>query len=93
MADTTVEIRIPPPLQQLGVDQTEIQDHLVEWVVQSRFLDGMLSSGQAARLLHLTRVQFLVWLRHRGIAYLHLSPDELAEEFDAVAALPGAPMS
>ena len=91
MSDTTVEIRIPPPLLQLGVDQAEIQDHLVEWVVQSRFLEGLLSSGQAARVLHFSRVQFLMWLRHRGIAYLHYSPEELAEEFDAVVALPEAP--
>lgn len=92
MADRTVAIQIPPPLLQLGVDQAEIQEHLIEWVVQSRFLDGTLSSGHAARLLHLSRVQFLAWLRHRGIAYLHLSPDELAEEFDAVTALPGTPV-
>lgn len=45
------------------------------------------SSGKAARLLNISRVEFLALLRARGIAYINYTPDELAEEFAAVEAL------
>jgi len=43
--------------------------------------------GKAARLLNITRIEFLALLRARGIAYLNYTPDELAEEFAAVKKL------
>jgi len=43
--------------------------------------------GKAARLLHLTRIEFLALLRTRGIAYLNYTTDELAEEFAAAEKL------
>jgi predicted HTH domain antitoxin len=49
--------------------------------------EGRISSGKAARLLNLSRVEFLALLRARGIAYINYTPDELAEEFAAVEAL------
>ncbi|MEI2421615.1 UPF0175 family protein, partial [Arthrospira platensis SPKY2] len=65
----------------------------LEWLVFSLFKDGHISSGKAARLLELTRVEFLALLRRRGVAYVDYSPTELAEEVAAVRALviePGA---
>jgi predicted HTH domain antitoxin len=40
-----------------------------------------------ARLLNITRVEFLALLRSRGIAYINHTPDELREEFAAVEQL------
>ncbi len=89
MADSTVQVSIPKPLLQLGLDQDEIQRRVTEWLVLSLFTEGRISSGKAARLLHITRVEFLTLLRARGIAYLNYTPEELAEEFAAVEALDG----
>ena len=64
------------------------QLHLTEWLVFSLFKDERVSSGRAARLLGITRLEFLDLLRRRGIAYLDYSPDEIAEELEAVQRLP-----
>jgi predicted HTH domain antitoxin len=87
MVETTFEVRIPTPLLQFGMDQTEVQRRVVEWLVLSLFTDGHVSSGKAARLLGISRVAFLALLRTHGIAYVSYTPDELAEEFAAVEAL------
>jgi predicted HTH domain antitoxin len=87
MAETTFEVRVPAALLQLGLDQNEIQRRVTEWLVLSLFTEGHISSGKAARLLDMNRVEFLALLRARGIAYVNYTPDELAEEFAAVQAL------
>jgi predicted HTH domain antitoxin len=87
MIETTIEVRIPAPLLQFGLDQEEIQRRLTEWLVLSLFSEGHISSGKAARLLGITRVEFLSLLRARGVAYVNYTADELAEEFAAVDAL------
>ncbi len=89
MAESTVQVKIPKPLLQLGLDQEEIQRRVTEWLVLSLFTEGRISSGKAAHLLHITRIEFLALLRTRGIAYLNYTPEELAEEFAAVEALDG----
>lgn len=53
----------------------------------SLFTESRISSGKAAQLLRLTRVEFLRLLRLRGVAYIDYTPEELAEEFDAVESL------
>ena len=87
MAEATFEVRIPAPLLQYGFDQNEVQQRLVEWLVLSLFTDGHVSSGRAARLLNITRVQFLALLRSRGIAYIRYTPEEVREEIDAAEKL------
>ncbi len=46
-----------------------------------------MSSGKAAGLLSMGRIEFLALLKKRGIAYINLSADELDEEFAAIEAL------
>ena len=58
-----------------------------EWLVLSLFTEGHISSGKAAHLLNISRVDFLDLLSARGIAYINYSPEELAEEFAAVEPL------
>ena len=87
MVETTLQVRVPTPLLRLGFDQNEIQRRITEWLVLSLFTEGHISSGKAARLLNMSRIEFLALLRARGIAYINYTPDELAEEFDAVEAL------
>jgi predicted HTH domain antitoxin len=84
MSETTVEIRIPVPLLQLGIDREEVQNRVTEWLVLSLFTEERISSGKAARLLNMSRIDFLALLRKRGIAYVDYSGDELADEVEAV---------
>jgi predicted HTH domain antitoxin len=85
--ETTFEVRVPVSLVRLGFDQHEIQRRLSGWLVLSLFTEGRISSGKAARLLNISRVEFLNLLRARGIAYVNFTPDDLAEELAAVEAL------
>ena len=87
MSEEILQVRVPAPLLQFGLDQNEIQRRVVEWLVFSLFTEGHISSGKAARLLNITRVDFLALLRARGIAYINYTPEELAEEFAAVETL------
>jgi predicted HTH domain antitoxin len=87
MLDTTIEVQIPGPLLQLGLDREEIQRRVTEWLVLSLFSEGHVTSGRAARLLGISRVAFLALLRARGVAYINYTPDELDEEFASVDAL------
>ena len=87
MTEATFQVRVPGVLLQYGLDQDAIQRRLNEWLVLSLFTDGNISSGRAARLLNITRVEFLALLRARGIAYINYTPEELAEEFEAVNTL------
>lgn len=92
MLETTLQVHIPTPLLRLGFDQNEIQRRITEWLVLSLFTESRISSGKAARLLNISRIEFLALLRARGIAYINYTPDELAEEFEAVAMLTVSPI-
>ncbi len=87
MTEAIFQVRVPAPLLQYGFDQDEVQRRVVEWLVLSLFTEGHISSGRAARLLSIARVEFLALLRARGIAYVNYTPDELKEEFEAVEEL------
>jgi len=84
MVETTLQVRVPTSLLHLGFDQNEVQRRISEWLVLSLFTEGHVSSGKAAQLLNLSRIEFLALLRARGIAYINYSSDELADEFAAV---------
>lgn len=87
MRETTFQVRIPANLLEFGFNQDKVQRHVTEWLVLSLFTEGHISSGKAAKLLGTTRVAFLDLLRQRSIAYIDYSPEELAEEFEAVQSL------
>ena len=84
MSETIVEVRVPTPILQLGLDHDEVQRRVIEWLVLSLFTEDRVSSGKAARLLNISRIDFLALLRKRGIAYVDYSEEELAEEFAAI---------
>lgn len=88
MTESIVEVRIPTPLLQLGINREEVEQRVTEWLVLSLFTEDRISSGKAARLLNISRIDFLALLRKRGIAYVDYSEEELADEFAAVDRLP-----
>lgn len=87
MQATTFNIQISSDLLGFGVNQEQIQKNVNEWLVLSLFTEGHISSGKAAKLLKITRIEFLALLRKRGIAYVDYTAEELADEFAAVNAL------
>ncbi|MDM8530434.1 UPF0175 family protein [Anaerolineales bacterium HSG25] len=93
MVETTYEIKIPKPLVEFGFDQIQVQQKVVEWLALSLFTQDRVSSGKAAQLLNITRIQFLALLRQYGIAYINYDENELLEEFQAVEALTVRPTS
>lgn len=84
MADTAFEVHVPEPLLRFGYNPDEIQRRIPEWIVLSLYSEGRISSGKAAQLLNINRIEFLALLNSRGIAYLNYTPEELVEEFAAV---------
>lgn len=87
MLETNFEIQVPKSFLQFGLNQAEVQRRVTEWLVLSLFTEERISSGKAAKLLKMSRIEFLALLRARGIAFIDYTPDELAEEFAAVGAL------
>lgn len=87
MLETTLNIRIPSNILDLGVTQEEIQRRVSEWLVFSLFSEGKISSGKAGSLLGITRLEFIESLRSHGVAYINYSEDELKEEIEAVKQL------
>ncbi len=87
MSEVVLEIKIPEDLLRYGYSEADIQQNIREWLVISLFIEHRISSGKAARLLGISRVEFLDLLRKRGIAFLDYSPSELAEEFETVERL------
>ncbi len=85
--ETTFEVHIPTPLLGYGFNRDKIQQRINEWLVFSLFTEGRVSSGKAARLLNVSRVEFLKLLQTRGISYVDYTPEELEEEFLAAEAL------
>ena len=71
----------------MGFDKTEIQRRATEWLTISLFSEGRISSGKAAQMLNMSRIDFLQLLSSRGVAYVNLNEDELDEEFKAVDSL------
>ena len=87
MSETTLQVQVPSELMTFGLSQADVQRHVAEWLVLSLFTEGRISSGKAARLLAMGRIEFLDLLRRRGIAYVDMTNEELAEEFAAVRSM------
>lgn len=87
MIETSFEVQVPKSLLQFGLNQAEVQRRVMEWLVLSLFTEERISSGKAAKLLNMSRIEFLALLRTQGIAFIDYTPDELAEEFAAVETL------
>jgi predicted HTH domain antitoxin len=88
MHNTLLEVHLPSTLLEFGLDQREIEQRIIEWLVLSLFTEERISSGKAARLLGISRIEFLALLRKHGIPFVDYSDAELGEEFAAAEALP-----
>lgn len=80
--------RIPNLMVQFGFSSAEVENHLEEWLVLSLFTQERISSGKAAQLLNISRIEFLNLLHRYHINYFNYTDEELSEEFAAVNNLP-----
>ena len=71
----------------LNIPDNEAAWKTKEWIALELFREGEISAGKAAEVLGLTKSQFISLLNQRGIPYLDLGPEELAQDFaSAIAA-------
>lgn len=84
-----VEVELPRDLlMALNISAAEAKQKAKEWMALELFREGHISTGKAAEILELTKSQFIDLLNQRGIPYLDLSPEELAQEHAvAIAAI------
>jgi predicted HTH domain antitoxin len=87
MTETTFNVEIPSSLLNLGLEQSEIQRRISEWLVFSLFSEGKISSGKAGKLLGISRLDFIQLLKTRGIAFINYNEEEIKEELEAVKKL------
>lgn len=90
MAVLKVEIELPQNLLAvLGISESEFSRQAKEWVLLGLFQGGKISSGKAAEVLGLSKVQFLDLLNQRNLPYLDTDLKDLEREvvaFEAVLA-------
>ncbi len=82
-----IQVQLPSSLLQLGLSKSDIQQRVSEWAVLSLFTEGRISSGKAASILNISRLDFLSLLKTRGIAYVNYSSEELAAEIESAGCL------
>jgi predicted HTH domain antitoxin len=85
MSDVTVQVTLPRSLlYESGLSQQEAGDALLRAFVLSLHRRDRISSGKAAHLLGVHRLEFIRLLAEEGIPYLDYTPDELEAEVTAV---------
>lgn len=87
MIETTFSIRVPNSLLQYGYTQEKVQRRMLEWMILSLYQEERISSGKAAHLLGINRLEFIQLLQDKGFAYIDYSEAELAQEFAAAEML------
>ncbi len=87
MQASTIEVEVPENLLRYGLNKEAVQRRVNKWLVLSLFAEGKVSSGKAASLLEMTRIDFLKLLHEQGIAYFDWSEAEFAAEMQAVSSL------
>ena len=84
MRDSTIEVQVPATLLEYDLQPERIQKLVTEWLVLDLFTNDEISSGKAAKLLGISRLEFLDLLHRRRIAYLDFSSEELEDELNTV---------
>ncbi len=75
-----IKIDIPDIILQQYKNRSEIKRAVIQSLVIDEFRKGNLTIGQAAELLGLTYVEFMMFLGERGISFCNLSKEELEED-------------
>lgn len=84
MTAITLNTKIPDLMVQYGFSTADVENHLQEWLVLTLYSQERISSGKAAQLLDMSRMEFLKLLQRYHINYFNYTDEELSEEFAAV---------
>jgi predicted HTH domain antitoxin len=87
MSTMTLELNVPEGFSDLGFTPEEIQREVPTFLVIKRFREGAISSGAAAKLLSMSRVQFLDLLGREGIPIFNPTKEEFLAELETVKEL------
>ena len=90
MSTFTLEVQLPEALHELGFGDEEICREVPVLLVMKRFREGAISSGKAARILGISRREFLERLAHEGIPVYDPTDQELQRELQTLRNLPSA---
>ena len=80
MSTFTVAVKVPEALRDLGYTEEEICREVPVLLVLKRFRQGAISSSKAARILGLSRRDFLDLLAREGIPIYDPTDQQLADE-------------
>ncbi len=87
MTTFTVEVKVPEALRELGYSDEEICREVPVLLVLKRFRQGAISSSRAARILGLSRRDFLDLLSRESVPFYDPADEELANEMKTVQGL------
>ncbi len=85
--EKTVTVSLDLPRDLLGaldVPESGLEDALRELIAVQLYSDGRISSGKAAELLGITKLDFIRLLARHEIPYFNQSPEELEAEVAAL---------
>jgi predicted HTH domain antitoxin len=91
MSDSTVTVSVNVPqalLFETGLSTEAAGELLLRAFVLSLYRQDRLSSGKAARLLGVHRLEFIRMLAEEKIPYLDYTPEELEAELDVLEQWP-----
>jgi predicted HTH domain antitoxin len=87
MSTFTLEMQLPEALRELGFSDDEIRREVPVLLVLKRFRQGAISTGKAARILGISRREFLDRLAREGVPLYEPTDEDLAHELKRVKSL------
>lgn len=85
METLRVELDVPRDLLgALNVSEKELEPQLKKLIALELFREERISSGKAAKLLGISKAEFIDLLDEHGIAYFTETPEELEAQVKAV---------
>jgi predicted HTH domain antitoxin len=87
MSAFTLEMQLPEALRELGYSDEEIRREVPILLVLKRCQEGTISTGKAARVLGISRREFLQRLASEGVPVYDPTEEELAHELKRVQRL------
>jgi predicted HTH domain antitoxin len=75
-----LKLDLPPDLLEVLESLGDPQQTIKECVVLELYRRGEISSGKAAELLGMSRLEFIQYSGHLGIPFFRYSPEELEAE-------------
>jgi len=79
-----IEVNVPGTIMDYDIKPDEIEKLVNEWLVVDLFTNDRVSSGKAASLLNMSRIDFLNLLHQKHVVYLDYGEDELKSELDTI---------